>query len=178
MHGKAFARTIRSQHREGNGLSSGRDRRCSRIRINGWISVDENRTQILMRSSNDGFVRVPSGLSPIRKLLLSTHCEDQTLSDRQHRTIRNWETRFSPVGTSRLLGQMASCCSRKTCGNLTWRSWELTEHDFSEVQSHTLYQGVDQLAYIAAVGVRLGMHYFWIGRTLPLFVAAPTLSVS
>jgi hypothetical protein len=41
-------------------------------------------------------------LSPIRKLLLSTQCEDETLSDRQHRTISNRETRFSPVGTSRL----------------------------------------------------------------------------
>ena len=52
-------------------------------------------------------------MSAIRKLLLSTQCEDETLSDRQHRTISNRETHFSPVGTSRLLGQMASCCSRK-----------------------------------------------------------------
>jgi hypothetical protein len=44
--------------------------------------------------------RVQVGLSPIRKLLLSTQFEDETLSDRQHRTIRNRETRFSPVGTS------------------------------------------------------------------------------
>ncbi len=55
-----------------------------------------------------------SGLSPIRKLLLSTECEDETLSDHQHPTISNRETRFSPVGTSRLFGQMASCYSRKT----------------------------------------------------------------
>jgi hypothetical protein len=30
-------------------------------------------------------------MSPIRKLLLSTQCEDETLSDRQHRTISNRE---------------------------------------------------------------------------------------
>jgi hypothetical protein len=52
-----------------------------------------------------------------------TQCEDETLSDRQHRTIRNRETRFSPVGTSRLLGQMASCCSRKTGLSVTARPW-------------------------------------------------------
>ena len=33
-------------------------------------------------------------MSPIRKLLLSTQCEDETQSDRQHRTISKWKMCF------------------------------------------------------------------------------------
>jgi hypothetical protein len=80
--------------------------------------------------------RIVADPEMILKLLLSTQCEDETLSDREHRTIRNRETRFSPVGTSQLLGQMASCCSRKngvsvTCSRGPSRLGNLPKPDFA-----------------------------------------------